>query len=178
MALLFNISLFLLLPCIESILMRTIPETKTPPTRRHETAMAYDSLSNVLILYGGFDDTNGYYDDLWKFDLNTNTWEEILSPSPIAPGPRSNSYMKVLPGSRSILLFGGVTSKGPICDLWKLDMENYVVRYKQWQPITPEGTVPPSSSFSSKTTYEIDGKEYLVMYGGVYRDGNANRLYM
>ena len=112
-----------------SLSIRSIPDTKTPPTRRQDSALAYDSQLNSLFIYGGFEDTNEYFDDMWRFDLNSNTWEEVLSPSPVLPGPRANSYMQVLSNRRFLILFGGSTPHGPICDLWLFDMDNYIVLF-------------------------------------------------
>lgn len=112
-----------------SISVHNIPDTKTPPNRRHDSALAFDSIQNSLFIYGGLGDSNEYFDDMWRFDLNTKTWEEILSPSSLTPGPRSNSYMQVLSNRRLLLLFGGSTVQGPVSDLWLFDLDNYLVKF-------------------------------------------------
>ena len=112
-----------------SISVRNIPATRTPPNRRHDSALAFDPIQNSLFIYGGFEDSNEFFDDMWRFDLNTQTWEEVLSPSSLTPGPRSNSYMQVLSNRRLLLLFGGSTVQGPISDLWLFDLDNYLVSF-------------------------------------------------
>lgn len=125
------LSLILLLysVCIsESLKITSIPSTRTPPLRRKQPSIAYDIVSNSVFVYGGFSAADEYFDDMWKFDLNSNTWEEIHSPSSYTPGPRIDSRMKVLKGERTILLYGGTTTKGPISDVWLFDIKNSMVR--------------------------------------------------
>jgi hypothetical protein len=64
---------------------------------------------------------------MWEYNLATNQWKEIHSPSVIVPGPRYSATMQSLPGGKLIALFGGVTSKGPISDLWVFSIETYMV---------------------------------------------------
>ena len=177
----YNNTALLLLVAIShslSISVNNIPDTKTPPNRRHGSALALDPIQNSLFVYGGFEDSNEYFDDMWRFDLDTQTWEEILSPSSLTPGPRSYSYMQFLSNRRLLLLFGGSTVKGPISDLWLFDLDNYLVRFIQWHQVSSPDSILPSSVYSSKASFEINGKEYLAVYGGIYRDGISNRLYM
>ncbi len=114
----------------ESLSISSLPSTRTPPTRRKQSSLTYDPLSNSLFIYGGYHTADEYFDDMWRFDLNSNTWEEILSPSPLTPGPRKDAHMKVLNGSKTILLYGGTTLKGPIADILLFDIQNYMVRLK------------------------------------------------
>jgi hypothetical protein len=97
--------------------------------KRKQSSITYDSISNSLYIYGGYHSVDEYFDDMWKFNLNTNTWEEIHSPSPLTPGPRFDARMKVLKNERSILLYGGTTMRGPISDLWLFDIDNFMVKY-------------------------------------------------
>lgn len=114
----------------ESLSIASLPSTRTPPTRRKQSSLTYDPISNSLFIYGGYHSSDEYFDDMWRFDLNSNTWEEILSPSSLTPGPRIDAHIKVLNGSKTILLYGGTTLKGPIADIWLFDIQNYMVRYR------------------------------------------------
>ncbi len=110
-----------------SLYVTNIPSTLSPPTRRKHSSITYDPISNSVFLYGGYQSSDRFLDDMWRFDLSSNTWEEIHSPSILSPGRRIKSEMKVLNNERSILLYGGTTEKGPAADLWLFDIQNYMV---------------------------------------------------
>ena len=47
---------------------------KMPPPRQDHAAVIYNG---SLYVYGGIGPDSKIYDDMWKFDLSSNTWEEI-----------------------------------------------------------------------------------------------------
>ena len=52
------------------------------PSLRQSAAMSYDPVEQVIVLFGGFNDTE-FLTDTWEFDVTTNTWSEITtSPTP------------------------------------------------------------------------------------------------
>ena len=55
-------------------LTEQLDKTKTPPPRQDHAAVLYNG---SLYVYGGIGPDSKIYDDMWKFDLSTNTWEEI-----------------------------------------------------------------------------------------------------
>jgi hypothetical protein len=162
----------------ESLSVTNIPSTRTPPNRRKQPAVTYDPNSDSIFIYGGFQSADEFFDDMWRFDLKSKTWEEIHSPSPLTPGPRIESRMKVLKDERSILMYGGSTMKGPISDLWLFDIENFMVRFSQWQPVYSQGFKPPASYNSGSVFYQHNSKEYFAYYGGSSRKGIHNGLFM
>ena len=125
--------IYVVLACVfsivKSIKVDSIPATGTPPSKRERSAMAYSASSSSVFVYGGFEDVNEYYEDIWRFDVSTNKWEELISPSRFTPGPRIAAFMQVLEDQKSILLFGGNTQKGPISDVWLLDIDNVMVTF-------------------------------------------------
>jgi hypothetical protein len=168
---------FSLFSC-KSLSIASIPSTRTPPIQRKQAGVTYDPVSDSVYIYGGFQSADEYFDDMWKFDLKSQTWEEIHSPSPLTPGPRIESRMKVLKDERSILLYGGTTIKGPISDIWLFDIQNFMVRFSQWQPVYYRGFKPLASYNSGFVFYEHDAKEYFAYYGGSSSNGIHNRLFM
>jgi hypothetical protein len=83
MALLISlISLFFL---ASSFTVKSIPSYNNPPQRRQLTSMCYESTSNSLWTYGGFEESGTYFKDLWRFDLLTDSWEIIIPLGYTAP---------------------------------------------------------------------------------------------
>jgi hypothetical protein len=170
--------LVLSLLSVYSINIESIPTTGTPPSKRQRSSLAYDKSSSSVFIYGGFEDMNEYYEDIWRFNLVSNTWEELISPSRLTPGPRVSSFMHVLEESRSILLFGGNTQKGPISDLWLLDIDNIMVTFIQWEPVITKGPKPPASAYSGAVAYKYNEKTYIATFGGIGRKDTHNNLNM
>ena len=55
-------------------LTENLENDKMPPPRQDHAAVIYNG---SLYIYGGIGPDNKIYDDMWKFDLSNNTWEEI-----------------------------------------------------------------------------------------------------
>lgn len=111
----------------ESVSVKLIPETGSPPSARQKSGLTYDLDSRKLYIYGGR--LANRYGELWDFDLLTQRWSEIHPASTLSPGPRSDSYIKYLPEQHKILLFGGDTLSGPTSDVWMYDIVNERVFY-------------------------------------------------
>jgi hypothetical protein len=152
-----------------------IPKSGTPPPIRDLPGLALNEEANKLYIYGGRNVSP--LDDMWEFDLATETWREIYYTSSISPNPRSEPYLISL-NSGQMLLFGGNTKSGPVSDLWMFDIENQYVRSIQWNLINSSGSPPPRSCYRSISDYVKDGKKYLAVYGGMGERGYINTLYM
>lgn len=109
----------------ESISVKLVPETGNPPIARELPGIAHDPIDNKLYIYGGLSDSK--LSDMWEFNLETNTWTELHVVSELRPGPRSESFLLRLKDKRKLLLFGGITSYGPVSDLWTYDIEYQAV---------------------------------------------------
>jgi hypothetical protein len=85
---------------------------------RYEVAMARQG--STIVLFGGFDNTNGsspYLFDTWVFD--GTSWTEPSTVS-IAPSQRAGHAMATLPNGNAIL-FGGFNGNVPLGDTWVFD---------------------------------------------------------
>lgn len=136
----------------------------TAPAARGRYAMATDAARNQLLLHGGRtrEGTSGTYtvfDDLWAFDMATDTWTQLAEGGPPA---RSNHTM-VVAGDR-LILFGGNDSDdgltfGPLSDLWAYDLNAGT-----WSELRYSGDDPGARLFHSATVSD-DGAT-LYVYGG------------
>jgi hypothetical protein len=110
---------------LQAISIKDIPETRNPPTARKLSGFTLDKFDSKLYVYGGtFEDK---LSDLWEFNLITNKWTEIHPASVLNPGPRSSPFLTRLISQRKILLLGGITSNGPISDIWLYDIDYQTV---------------------------------------------------
>ncbi|MFW9849775.1 MAG: Kelch repeat-containing protein, partial [Candidatus Thorarchaeota archaeon] len=130
------------------------PTTAPSPRRAH--AVAYDSESDMYILFGGEDGTTR--NDTWVGNPASNTWT-LMSPS-VAPPARMAHKMAYDSESDRIILFGG-NVKGTntfFFDTWAYDFNT-----NSWENLTtfpwPQPRGSPSLDYDSES-------DRIVLFGG------------
>jgi hypothetical protein len=87
------------------------------PSARTGASLTYVAEEHAVYLFGGCQPWAGgvCFDDLWRYDVDSNEWKEVeigkkQDPSYVAPSPvgEHNAIPWVMPGS--ILMFGGIDS--------------------------------------------------------------------
>jgi N-acetylneuraminic acid mutarotase len=131
------------------------------PPARFAHKMAYDSESDRVILFGGFNginvyDPSDYFGDSWAYDFNSNTWVNLTTTgNPSARGVPSLSYDSE---SDRIVLFGGSISTTSYDDTWLFDYNTLT-----WQEMSP--TTSPSVRSRHGSAYDWESDK-VVIYGG------------
>lgn len=106
------------------------------PTYRQDTAMAYDSKREVVVLFGGWDIALNRLNDTWEWD-GTNWTQRIPADKP----PERTYHAMAYDSIRGVtILFGGMDdSWGELGDTWEWDGTN-------WAKCAPVNKPTPSSS--------------------------------
>jgi len=131
-------------------------ELSTVPPIRKNAAMAFDRVSNSVILFGG-QGQSGVLGDTWKW--NGSVWTQVTGLSP-SPSPRGGAQMAS--DGQNLILFGGYTLSGST----KVpNRETWLWNGTSWTNVTPAdpGDSPPAAyngqmSFNGQTA---------VLYGGI-----------
>lgn len=103
-----------------------------PRARAHHPLIHADGW-NALFVYGGYtnDAVNGtglftpenYLGDLWMFDIDAETWEEVVFDEASGPGHRDNAKLIADEHNDRIWLFGGSQFDGTtLSDVWYFDL--------------------------------------------------------
>lgn len=142
-------------------------DSAPPPRGRH--ASAFDASRKRMLIFGGRyrpagQSSGGYtlYNDLWAFDINTDTWVE-LEDSGQVPSARTNTAMVYDDLNDRVILFGGNTSTSglrftPHNDTYVLDLDSH-----EWLRVDT-GTKPPARLFHAMV---MDGaNNQVLMYSG------------
>ena len=135
------------------------PVATGAPAARTGPEMVYRPTDNSLYMFGGFDGAV-YLQDLWKFDLGTNTWTEIF---PAAnPAIRAFHHMVYNPQTDELWMAGGINGGGTLLDTWK-----YSFSAANW--ITNVAWNIPAARSSGMTTYYEDdaGTGLMFLAGGL-----------
>ncbi len=125
------------------------------PPVREVSAMAYDSQSDRIIMFGGLEDyeTSLMRNDTWAYDYNTNTWTD-MSPAN-APSPRNAFGMVYDSESDRIILFGGLPHSN---ETWAYDFET-----NTWTQMSPANA--PSPRYFPAMAYDEES-DIVILFGG------------
>jgi len=136
------------------------------PSPRESPAMAYDSVNDRVILFGGWAN-DGRNDETWAFDYRNNTWTN-MSPAnhPSARYAHAMAYDAVNGG---VAMFGGWT--GQYSD------ETWIYRYStnEWMNVTML-TPHPSGRYDHSMAYDPDDHRILV-FGGYTASGDTDQTW-
>jgi hypothetical protein len=164
------------------------PAGRLPPPRAAPT-MAYDPITQRLILLGGFDrpimvDGGILYHataDTWAYDPVANTWTE-LDPSGTVPPPRFSATAVHDPITGRLIVFGGgadsasVLEQGLEPSSWVLnDIWAYDPVANTWTELTPSGPLPPRRFFHAMV-YDPSTRR-MIMFGGMGDTGVLNDIW-
>lgn len=123
------------------------------PSGRTEHAMAYDSESDRLILFGGW--ANAANDETWAYDLNTNRWASM--DPPVGPSARSGHAMAYDAQADRVVLFGGAAEVSND-ETWAYDYNT-----NTWTQMN--SLAPPSARYGHAKAYDLESKR-TVLFGG------------
>jgi hypothetical protein len=123
--------------------------SRSGPSPRSGAAMAYDSRTGAVILFGG---SGGPLGDTWAWD--GQAWTRL--PIPLSPG-RFNTVMAPDPGSGRLIRFGGWDGAGRVSDTWEL-------REEGWLRIEDGGPAPAARNHTVLVSAPDRGS--LILYGG------------
>jgi len=141
------------------------------PRGRHE--LVFDLSGKKAYLFGGRFRPEGsqgdytLFNDLWAFDVATDTWEE-LSPTGDIPPARTNTGLVYDEGHNRLILFGGSTSTSgltflPQNDTYYLDLATLV-----WVKV--ETAMTPQARLFHEMVLDRENNRVLLYGGG---DENA-----
>ncbi|MCA8951947.1 MAG: hypothetical protein KDE27_20730 [Planctomycetes bacterium] len=130
----------------------------TLPPARFRYGMVYDTVRQVVVLFGGRENL-GNVDDTWEFD--GAMWSEVTTAN--APSPREDMVMAFDRATGTTVVFGGYDNNTAtlLGDTWEY-------RGQDWLAVAP--TTSPSPRYRAAAGYDTRRKR-IVMYGGY--DGTA-----
>jgi len=150
---------------------RMNPPVSPPPRLQHN--LTYDPHNGVAVLYGGRQGSNAY-NDLWVYDLGTDTWTQVATD--VAPPARSLTMLAYDEGARRFVLYGGASYRQR--DVWHLTLNGGGSGGGGNVPPVADILVEPASgdldtlfSFDGRGSSDSDGS--IVSYGWQFGDGSS-----
>ncbi|MHA1950430.1 MAG: Kelch repeat-containing protein [Candidatus Thorarchaeota archaeon] len=140
----------------------TLSSTYLEPGGRANAMVAYDSESDVAIVYGGWDDPDPWeLDDTWAYSYNTNTWMN-MSPSTF-PSRREVGMMAYDSQSDKMVMFGGVTDYDN--SVHTNETWTYSYNTNTWTKMSP--ATAPNPRIYAGMTYDSES-DRIILFGGVW----------
>jgi N-acetylneuraminic acid mutarotase len=127
-----------------------------------DVMMAYDTESDVTIIFGGEDPTDSpvVQGQTWAYDLNSDSYFDM---TPItAPSPRAASGIAYDSQSDRIVQFGGILNTTTL----EASNETWIYDYNSntWTNAAP--SIAPSHRLASYMTYDSES-DRVILFGGV-----------
>jgi len=133
------------------------------PSARANHVTVYDPIRKRMILFGGWDGTSPYFNDLWALSLTSSVSWAQLSPSGTIPQGR-NSHTAIYDQlyDRIIVFGGNIAGVGATNETWALNFSTSSDGV--WSQSSPQG-VPPSPRYVVTGIYDnICGR--MVVFAG------------
>jgi len=146
----------------------TITAAGTLPPVRVRQASVYDSSTNTIILFGGYNCSSTYYNDVWILS-NANdvsgepTWTQ-LQPTGTPPSSRESSSAIYDPNTNSLVVYGGDAGGEPMGDIWILSHANGTGGTPAWAQLSPSNGGPVARS-GHTATYDSTNN-IMTIYAG------------
>lgn len=144
-----------------------LPSSGNIPARAN-ASMIYHPTENAVYLFGGQTAT-GFQNDLWKLDLNNNTWSEVAV-NGVLPVVRHTHNAVFDANENQMLVFSGQGS-GLYNDVWSFDFTS-----STWLERSPNGNAVglPQKRYGCVSVFDPIA-ERLVTFGGFGNAGTARQ---
>jgi N-acetylneuraminic acid mutarotase len=129
------------------------------PVKHLGACIAYDTQSDRVILFGGYNVGGNYtYDDTWAYDFNSDTWTE-MKPSTSPPG-RNYQAMAYDDKADRVLVWGSSDVDGPPhLSLWAYDFNTNTWQERLASEPLPSGREYPVMVYDAES-------DRSIMFGG------------
>jgi hypothetical protein len=149
----------------QSWLQVAVAPAISPPARQFH-AMAYDTASGQLVLFGGLDAGDNLLGDTWTWDGANWTQKHPAASPPV----RWGHAMAYDSAHSQVVLFGGFDGVNDLGDTWVWDGTN-------WTNKTPGPVNPgPSPRFGHAMTYDAAHGQVVLFGGGGHIFGGIGSL--
>jgi len=137
------------------------PTSGSMPAPRSGHALAFDATRRVVVLFGGWNQSQGYLNDTWEWNCTARTWTRI-SPS-TSPSARQGGRLTYDVGIGRVILVGGVDANRFYNETWRYDRST-------WTRVTTSVNSPAGRTFNGRTFHGLiyhATRGTLIIFGGI-----------
>jgi N-acetylneuraminic acid mutarotase len=132
------------------------PGSSPQPLSGH--TMAFDSMNQRIILFGGSDNNNKDSNVTWAYSFEENTWKDLHATNP--PTARHYHGMVFDENQQKAIVYGGTFGQGDLSDTWAYDPNS-----NSWSERKPNGSPGPTSHILGGMAYDSKNSR-TVLFGG------------
>jgi len=136
------------------------PVSGPAPAGRWNASAIHDTAHNRMVVFGGF--SSGYHNDIWGFDLATNTWTNLTPASGPAPAPRKTPASIYDPDNHRMVTWSGQGVGAFFNDVWAFDLNT-----NTWSQFTPSGGPIATTVTISGTGFSTTPSQNTLTFNGV-----------
>jgi len=149
------------------------------PSVRQGVAAAYDSVSNRLIVFGGWNGTVAL-NDVWVLSNanglgGTPAWTQLAPTNGTAIPTRDFASAVYDPASNRMTVFGGLNVGQLLNDTWTLSFANGLGGTPAWTQMST--STPPTAREAQTTVYDSAGNR-MIIFGGTDASGDLNQTWV
>jgi hypothetical protein len=135
---------------------------KTNPGKLEYIAMAYDSDTGLVVLFGGYDSTFNVRGDTWIYNASNNTWSNAKPAA--SPLKRYGAAMTYDSDDKVMILYGGYGWGTGSCGGYCSDTWAYNISTNTWSNRNPTGPIYALEYI--QMAYD-SVNHFVVLFGGV-----------
>ncbi len=148
-----------------------LPAGAPRPAARELYDLVWDG-RDALYLFGGYNDVSGYLHDLWRYDIQRNTWVDLTAASGAeAISPRSYAGMAIDPNG-VLWLAGGYASPYAAGGFWRYDTRG-TGRWTDLSALAPPQMLPRATF--EMVCHPLDHALYLL--GGMITTSPESQIH-
>eukprot|EP01127_Copromyxa_protea_P020096 TRINITY_DN6654_c0_g1_i1.p1 TRINITY_DN6654_c0_g1~~TRINITY_DN6654_c0_g1_i1.p1 ORF type:complete len:850 (+),score=115.76 TRINITY_DN6654_c0_g1_i1:190-2739(+) len=138
--------------------------TGTAPPGTYGHSAVIDPKTNIMYVFGGYDNVTGINNDFYSYDIATATWSQIKS-SGVVPEARHSHFSSFIKGKKGkgskILVFGGKgeKTKDGLKDTWLYDIDS-----SSWSKLRVDALSPLDTGLYGFAAFVRDNQ--LFVFGG------------
>ncbi|PYX49454.1 MAG: hypothetical protein DMG79_08630, partial [Acidobacteria bacterium] len=126
-----------------------VPSGTLPPIRTLHTSV-YDSATNTIIIFGGYNCMTTYYNDVWVLrnanDVSAKPIWSQLAPRGTPPSARESSSAVYDSTTNTLIVFGGDNGTQQFSEIWLLSNANGTGGTPAWTKLTASNKAPSARS--------------------------------
>jgi hypothetical protein len=135
------------------------------PSAVYGMSMVYDDNNNVMLLFGGSDDTDAALAETWTYNTTNDSWTQ-LTPTTSPPARTYAQMAYTGTGTNTeIYLFGGNDGTTYYNDVWRYDGSD-------WTQVSTNGTLPTARTHHAIAYNPVN--DVILLFGG--RDATGSLL--
>ena len=132
----------------------------SPPAARSGHTAIYDPVRDRMIVFGGVDSNNSFFNDVWALSLaGTPDWSR-LTPEGSPPAPRWGHTAIYDPVRDRMIVYGGGTFVSSFNDVWAL----WLAGSPAWTALDPMGSPPVARSYHTAIYDPV--RDRMIVFGG------------